>query len=282
MPKSYLKAWCDPDVPARHEPYVWRFSKDGGTGQRKSPGKIFAETDFYTIHLPGGERDLSLEHGLATVEAEFCELREARIARRQTLNTTEKAWFCAFIAAMHIRTRPQRNVLRQQWGHALRVAEDLQRSLTDMTPEERLNYRPPTSLTETTGRSLTIDDVQELAQNPIQHMLPSVIEEELPILVQMNLTFFTTQDDTGFITSDHPCIWFDPDGGPAPPLLRSRTVEVSMPVSPNSLALLSWQDFPPYREATLPEVDNANRSQRIACSEYCIVRRNVNNCIWST
>jgi hypothetical protein len=90
VPSSYLGAWCDPDRPPKYDPYVWIFPKDGGNGQRKSPRNIFAETDFYTIHLPDGARDLSLEHGLATFETRFSRIRETRIDKRQPLSAEDK------------------------------------------------------------------------------------------------------------------------------------------------------------------------------------------------
>ena len=111
-----------------------------------------------------------------------------------------------------------------------------------MTPEKLEQHRPPRCIGETRGPSLTIDDVKKLADRPIQHMLPTTIDEDLPVLVCMNLVIFTAEDDIGFVTSDHPCLWFDPRGGRKPPMLQSRTIEVSMPVSPNSLALLCWED----------------------------------------
>jgi hypothetical protein len=277
-----LEAWCDPDLPPGYAPYLWRFPKDGGNGQRKAPHNIFAETDFYTIHLPDGQRDLSLEHGLGTLEENFCRIRKTRIDSREPLSTEEKAWFCAFIAAMHFRTRAQRNAFRQQWGRVLKMAEDLQQTLDAMTPEQLQQHRPPTSLGETRGPSLTIDGVKKLADQPIQHMLASIIEEDLPVLARMNLVIFTTEDDIGFVTSDHPGVWFDPRGGRRPPMLQSRTIEVSMPVSPNSLALLCWEDFPNYKDMSLLEVDDANRLQQIGCDEYFVVRRNATKPAWFT
>jgi len=260
---------------------VWRFPKGGGKGQRKAPANIFAETDLYTIHLPDGQRDLSLEHGLGTLEDKFCRIRKTRIANREPLNAEEKVWFCAFIAAMHFRTRAQRNAFQQQWGDVLRVADNLQQALDAMTPEELQQHPPPRSLGETSGPSLTIDDVKKLADKPIQHMLATIIEEELPVLRGMNLVIFTTEDDVGFNTSDCPCVWLDPQR--ARPMLHSRTIEVTMPVSPNSLALLCWEDVPNYKDMTLSGVDDANRLQaQVACDEYFVVRRNTTKPVWFT
>jgi hypothetical protein len=55
-------------------------------------------------------------------------------------------------------------------------------------------------------------------------MLPTIMRKDLPVLAQMNLAIFTTEDDLGFNTSDHPCVWFDPEGGRRPATLSSRTI----------------------------------------------------------
>jgi Protein of unknown function (DUF4238) len=189
---------------------------------------------------------------------------------------------CAFVAAMHARTRAQRTALQQQWGHALRVAEDLQHALDRMSPDQRRQYKPPTMIGETTGPSLTIDDVKKLADTPIQHMLLTIMEEEVPVLARMNLVVFTTEDDVGFITSDHPCARFDPERRSRPPSLESATIEVTMPMSPNSLVLLCWADLPPYKEITPFEVEKANRLQQMNSAESFVVRRNVTKPAWFT
>ena len=130
--------------------------------------------------------------------------------------------------------------------------------------------------------SLTITDVKKLADKPIQHMLVAIIEGDLPVLTRMSVVIFTTEDDTGFITSDNPCVWLDPQGGRRPPMLQSRTIEVTMPVSPGALALLCWEDVPDYKNLGLHAVDDANRLQQIACDEYFVVRRNACRPVWFT
>jgi len=47
--------------PDDQDPYVWRFGRGDREGRRKAPHNIFAETDFYTIRLPDGRKDLTLE-----------------------------------------------------------------------------------------------------------------------------------------------------------------------------------------------------------------------------
>jgi hypothetical protein len=46
VPRSYLKAGCDPNTPEGQKPYVWVFSRDGSNSRRKAPDKLFRETDL--------------------------------------------------------------------------------------------------------------------------------------------------------------------------------------------------------------------------------------------
>jgi hypothetical protein len=111
-------------------------------------------------------------------------------------------------------------------------------------------------------------------------MLPDLIEKDLPILARMNLVIFTTDDEVGFITSDHPCVWFDERARRGPLSLRSRTIEVSMPISPHSSALLCWADLPSYKSVSVPELDNNNRLQQANCDEYFVARCNTSKPEW--
>jgi hypothetical protein len=114
--ESYLKAWCDPETPKDHEPYVWRFSKDGPDARRKAPTNIFHETDMYTIELPGGRRDLVLEQGLSQLESAFVTLRDSKLRRHLLLEPDEFALLCVFVAATHARTKAQRDRIRGAAG----------------------------------------------------------------------------------------------------------------------------------------------------------------------
>jgi Protein of unknown function (DUF4238) len=83
IPRSYLRAWADPNGPAAHKSYVHVFSKDGSTSRKKAPENLFTETELYTIRLPDGGRDLRLEHGLCGFEASFSEMRRDYLSKRK-------------------------------------------------------------------------------------------------------------------------------------------------------------------------------------------------------
>jgi hypothetical protein len=85
VPQSYLSAWCDPASSEKKKCPVWVFPKEGGVGRPEVPKNIFWEREMYTIHLPNGERDLTLEHGLSSLEDDFARLRRDKLEPRLAL-----------------------------------------------------------------------------------------------------------------------------------------------------------------------------------------------------
>jgi hypothetical protein len=124
-------------MPVSHEPYVWRFSKDGSKSKNRGPHNIFTETDAYTIRLADGKRDLRLEHGLHDIETKFVRLRDGPLRERQELSGEDSAWLLVFVAAMHSRTLAMRRAQTEQWGAALEIMDDMAESKKCMTPDGR-------------------------------------------------------------------------------------------------------------------------------------------------
>jgi len=120
--------------------------------------------------------------------------------------------------------------------------------------------------------------MKKLADQPLQHMFKTIIEEDVPVLYQMNLVILTTEDDIGFITSDASCVRYH--SRRRWPTLRSRAIEVSMPVSPNSLALFCSEDLPNCMSINPVDLDCAYQLRRAGFAEYLVVRANAAKPVW--
>jgi hypothetical protein len=285
IPQSYLEAWCDPDTPQGHTPFVWRFSRDGSAVNKKAPKNIFYENNMYTLHLADGSRNLSIEHGLGGLENAFSELRKTKLAEHIPFTAEDKLVICAFIAAMHMRTRAQRNHWQSQLGDILQYADALHDAIMQMEPARRQeigNLWFPSSR----GQALSHQELKTLAESPLQQILIPCIPQETTMLMPLTLSILTTNAEPGFITSDAPCVWFDseaykrsfPHNGPG---LAFDTIEITLPVSPQQMALLSRRPLRSYIRLTDDElVDELNRRTRFYCDEYFIVRCNVTKPIW--
>ena len=79
-------------------------------------------------------------------------------------------------------------------------------------------------------------------------------------------------NDVGFITSDAPCAWVNPKAQTFPPGLRHPAlgqpeIEVTLPLTPQHLLLISHVRYPLYVDVPQSTVDNANGIRLDFCTE---------------
>src|SRR5579872_781405 len=108
VPQFYTRAFVDPQTPTGHEPYVWVFSKDGKTKQKRAPKNILWETDLYTFE-EGGAKNYELEESLSKIENDFAEVVRRKINKRLPLTDEEHETLCTFVATMLQRAVRQRD-----------------------------------------------------------------------------------------------------------------------------------------------------------------------------
>lgn len=284
VPKSYLEAWTDPDRPPRHDPFVWVFPKDGSISKRRAPRNLFTESDMYTLTLEDGTRDLSIEHGLSGLENAFATVRRNTLSRRRRLSDSDHIIIRAFIAATQARSRLQRDHWQDQWQGVLEDMEALREAMEKASPEQR---KAMSSISKLNSGSETLGeaDVRSLAERPLQHTLVPLMQQQVVLLAPMTLTILCTNSEPGFITSDAPCVWFDPEAYKRPfpfdsPGLMYDTIEITLPVSPFQLAVLSRRDLQPYLDIPDHLVDEFNRRTRAHCQEEFVVRRDLTRPAW--
>ncbi|WP_322027308.1 DUF4238 domain-containing protein [Burkholderia sp. BCC1977] len=283
VPASYMKAWCDPDCPPGQDPYVWVYPRAGGTPFRRSPRKLFTETDMYTIERADGTRDLRIEATLSTLEDRFVGIRKNVFEARRPLEHDEHLYLCFFVGAAHFRTPTSRDHQAQQWGNVLRIADDLAQKMACASHEKRAAAAQ--MATPGNGHSLTHEQVRALATKPIQNMIAPMLAAVVPPLAKMNLAVLCTDDSIGFLTSDHPCAWFDPELYKLPPLLRSpalgsSTIEVTMPISPRQCLYLSWNNMVGYLDIPAYALQEMNRRHRGYCNEHVVIRKEYFSDYW--
>lgn len=277
IPQGYLKAWCDPAAPSEHEPWVWQFAKDGKTSRRKPPRKIFFENDLYTLGLGHGLRDLRIELGLGELEDQFVRIREAKLQERLPLAPDEDLTVRAFVAAMQTRTP-------RQLDHWLANLLRLTKKGREIDAAVQAGNRSVVGLSGG-GPSLSQGEVESLASAARGELVFPMIQAQLPILCRMNLSIVETDDVLGFITSDAPCVWVDPEMSAAPfprttPGLGTESIEVSLPVSPSHLLLLTWRVQSGYLLTGEAGLNEINRRTRLHSKEHFIVREDKTKTEW--
>jgi hypothetical protein len=279
VPRTYLAAWCDPDVPEKQEPYVWVFEKDGTDGRRKAPHNLFEETDFYTIRREGGERDLTLEHRLADLESKFADIRDAKLAADKPLTPDEGAYLGAFAVALSFRTKAHRDRRRDQWTAVLKKMKELgeERGPNGEIPTVRWS-----ASADPEAASISYEEIEKLAANPVQYMMAQEIGTYLPLIGRMEMMMVRTDDPIGFITSDDPCVWIGATVGKTPPpIAELGEFGILMPISPRQLLFINpYQSC--YGRLPLQVVDILNGYIRRNAHVYFVANRNRVRDAWLT
>lgn len=100
----------------------------------------------------------------------------------------------------------------------------------------------------------------------------------------MNVAFFCAEDSgEKFIISDDPCHMFNPElqwqkaYGPG---LGQQNTEVKLPLSKDTLLLLSWSNYRGYFAMTAKDVDDQNRMTRAYADKEIATPRDSMKLIW--
>lgn len=295
--KGYTKAWCDPTRAPQEEPFVWLMDRDGPTeykpAKRRAPKNIFSEPDMYTIRSADDPeaRDLRLEHGLGRIEAAFCAVRRDYVEARRPLGPEQRAPLYAFAAAAQWRTPGAREHIREEWQSALDKMKAMQAAAENWTPERRAREERLSAIRDDDAPTMDMEDVEKLVAAPLQLTLPTYMKSLVPLYARMKLSIICTEKAPGFITGDEPVVWFDPEAYKRPPFFQSPglgypTIEVTMPISPTRMMLISHMEFPEYFDIDGLDLDDrlADDLNRRTCRHArsaIIVSRNTYRSIWA-
>ena len=275
VPRSYLKAWVNPQTP--HQVHI--FDKAGGNSRKRAPKSIFTETDLYTIQAPNDSRDLKLEHGLAEVESLFSRLRKDFLQQRRPLPSLQYGYLLIFIASLHVRTPVMRDHHGKFWKEVLDSCEELETRMKTATIEEIKRAISPRRSGSDNKNSMSMDQVRQIAENTMQEMLVPFIAAEARCLAFLKASVLCTDSEPGFITSDKPVNWFNPEAYKNHPFWRSPSfsdpkLEITMPISPNQLILLTHGEYGlNYFDVSDKCVLEANTCQRFNCDKNFVVNK---------
>ncbi|GAB6172674.1 hypothetical protein JCM15765_21520 [Paradesulfitobacterium aromaticivorans] len=283
IPQSYLESWCDPNIPEGYDKYVWMFDYNGQKVKKKSPKNIFYESDMYTIYDEKGNRFLDIERGLCGLEGKFASIRDNKLQAKKELSTEEKYYILAFVAAIHNRTVAIKEHISEQWGRVLELGRMMKMEYENASPEGKKAMASIGRLND--GQSYSLEQIEKFYNEPMQTQLIPRINAEFDCYTKMHMSILNTDDEVGFITSDNPCVWFDPEAYKRPPFYRSvglgyEKVEVTLPVSPKQLIIISHTPLPLYISVQRKSVDSINRKTRFLANEHFIVNRNYKNDFW--
>lgn len=242
VPKCYLKAWIDPAIP-RHVngQNIWIFDQEGNNPKQQSPRSTFTEDEMYTLTASDGERDLTLENGLGTIETQFGSIRTSKFNYQRPLTQEEWGWVCLFAATLHLRTAASRDHLLEAFNRLKEMTERVappewwDDAEVPLQPQGKNVYYPRPG------------DFDNLKEDLTQVLLQTAVKHVAPNLASMHATVLCTEHPTGFVTTDAPSTWFAPGADRLPTFkgvgLNNIDIEITLPLSPKQCLVFTHRDI---------------------------------------
>lgn len=271
IPRSYLKAWCDPD---RQNKIVHLYEKDGKYRSWRPYSRIFSCDDLYTIQN-GQNRDVKTEIVFKHIEDAFLKVRRA-IERGQPLPSSYKQTLAIYVAAMRNRSPTARDHWQSFRQQVVDVGDQMAKALAKATPAERERMARASRLgASDKSRSMTLDEARAAAAEPFGKWVLRHVSIESRLLEKMSIAILKAPEGIGFITSDNPVVWHDanpPPNGRRRIGLGHSSIEVSMPISPSYCILLDHLGEDGFCDVSQATVDHFNSRTLGHCDE-CFVAR---------
>ncbi len=236
--KCYLRNFSDENG------FLWVLDTKDNIFKVK-PENILVENHFYTITLKNGEKSLVIEDTLANIEGAYAAIFENKISKNRFLIDDERAMVAVFIAALYLRTKPQREDLRKMFQKLKGDMEDWKKQF-EMNPRAR----EFASAIPSSGETISLSDINQYLNDFEEHHSVGIIEN-LPHVAQLifNMKWSVWKNQNcNFITCDDPLVLLRPASikkyGPGAfgslPGLVYKDVELTLPLAKDRLLLAGW------------------------------------------
>ncbi|MGA2894307.1 MAG: DUF4238 domain-containing protein [Xanthobacteraceae bacterium] len=249
------------------EGHVWTYDKQTGTRRSSIPEETGFETHFYSVERDDGTMDTTIENLLAEIESKaapvYRDLLKDKICHGQP-----KSDFANFVACIFARTPSMRRMFAETLSRDLQIRnyaygtnDKAFESFISRSGKDRPPHLPEGR--ETLRKALT-DPSQFVIEISREATLRSlgVMDKLTPIFFDMAWSLVHAKHGY-FVTSDNALARAcDPrsrsptlgDGG-----FLNETVEVTLPLSPSTMLLMTWADSPlPIFEAPREAVEGWN------------------------
>jgi len=230
----------------RHDqPLLWVISKNGKNKRKSITEEIFAKNNIYT-KVVGSKKIFGIEKTLGNIEGDFATLYRDKVSKRLPLSDVEHLNLCAFVATLMQRT--------------LRFKKNIESFYDQRIALIKSSGMEPPMVAQAVAK-LEIEK-KDAHKEGLMGSFPAITQ----LLVQTNVAFFCAEKSgTNFIISDDPCQLFNSRlqwqkcFGPG---LKQEDTEVYLPLSKDTLLLLSWSNYRGYFPLNSHEVNDRNRMTR--------------------
>ena len=238
VPCSYLENFVDENG------HVWVLDIDDKIFN-VGPDNILKERHFYSLSRSNGEKDMSVEDTLASIEGDFINIYREKFAKDLFLTDAERVAVSVFIAALMTRTRPYRDHLKNSMKEIKDWMEDWKKH--PMSDEEK---RTKEAMPSSGGATVDLETLKSGLKNFDEHHSTSILRSlshSAALIYHMKWSVWKNES-YGFVTSDDPVVLLRPASikkfgigtfGSAPGL-KWKDVELTLPLSKGRLLLAGW------------------------------------------
>jgi len=246
IPRLHLQHFAGPKPPGQ----VWTYDALTGKFWSAIPEETCVQTHFYSAERSDGTMDTGLEEHLAQVESRAAPVYEALLKRRLPSDRQARLDFAQFLALMHCRTTAMRQMAGEVHGRGAQILSYAYASnpkafeaLTRRLEAERGKKIDP-ALKEKVRQAMLRPEGYEMEVPKESTFMALAASDKLTLIFNRMKWSIAAAEHGYFITSDNPLVReIDPkthhpingDHG-----FLNKTAEVSFPLSPSLLLLMSW------------------------------------------
>lgn len=230
---------------------IWTYDAETGTTRSAIPDETAVQNHFYSVENDDGTWNTQIEDYLGTVENAAAPIYEKMLKGYIPNNNQEKADFSTFLAIMYARTPTMRRMYAEMYGRRIQI-ESYAYGVHDKAFEKLIkDYEKQQGITIDAAtqeklRKDLVDPSKYILQVPKERTFVALTlaDKLAPMFFDMNWSLMAPKNGF-FITSDNPVVrCVDPktvhpfygDHG-----FLNKTVEITFPLSPKLLLLLTWR-----------------------------------------
>jgi hypothetical protein len=279
VPRFYLAGFADRDQPNT----IWVYENGAVQPRRQGIVNTAAETYYYTITLPSGEKEHFLESKfLAPIEsAAGPVIDQLRSAPKAIVAPHHVEPLASFLTALYARSPRARKSVEQLF---LGAATAITKKTMQRDPEIRrfLDANPGIPMTVEDVRQLVseIDDPTKWELSLKKDLLVGLqflgLSAFYPYFADKHFSLLTCSGDPEFITCDSPLSVFalDPRGRALVGAgIGLRNVEIVLPLSPRRALRLTYTAHPPRQRVSDRVVRDINRRIVYQARQYVYASR---------
>jgi Protein of unknown function (DUF4238) len=248
IPRLHLQHFAGPTPKGQ----VWTYDAIGAKTWSSIPQETAVQTHFYSAENGDGSMDTRIEEFLSVVESAAAPVYEGLLKGAIPKDSQARMDFAQFLALMHVRTPAMRRMNAEIQGRGIQIHNYAYAS--NPKAFDSLTRRVEKEKGEPINPKIK-EEIRKLMRDPSGYELIISKERTLsalrpsdkltPILYKMKWSLALAMHGF-FVTSDNPLVrQVDPkthhpiygDHG-----FLNKTAEVTFPLSPKLLLLLSWQE----------------------------------------